>query len=136
MLVEYQWGLAAGWLRVRVIFEHTIDTWPLWLAVGSEGVVRWPRRCGETWWALRLHVTWHTRLTSLLLRRRSQTRSALSASGHYALEEVRWAVANSWWRLLGWTGMCGRTSPLLELVSESGYLVFVSVLSEYIETWL
>lgn len=99
----------------------------LGLAVG-ERVVWWAGWCVQAWWCWALHVTRHAGLALLFLWWRRESRSALPASGHYALEEVGRTVSYRGWRWLRWAcmGSLGWSTALLKLVLQSRNLVFIS----------
>jgi predicted metal-dependent hydrolase len=66
------------------------------LSIAAERVRRRWRRLIETWRRLRAHMTRHSRL-SLLFLRRSQPRTTLTTALHDTLKEVRGTMADSWW---------------------------------------
>jgi len=98
-------------------FLLTIECRNLRLAVRKRVVGR-PRRCIQTWWSLRLHMAWHTRLALLILRRRRESGTTLPTSGHDALEQVRRAMSyrGRRWLCVGAMSCLGWTSSLLQLV--------------------
>lgn len=113
------------WVRSSRIWL-TVDPWWLRLSI-CERVMRGSWRRIQARRTLRLHVTRHTRLALLFLRRWSKTRPALPASGHDALEQVRRTMADSRWWWLGWTAMRALrcAAALLELVPQARNLLFV-----------